>query len=63
MKTVQDVWESIVKPKYPTLNEQQLFDLRVEAAIEWLTDEDTELCKIYDQYVMLRNLMDIKQVE
>ena len=63
MKTVQDIWESLAKPKYPTFNSRQLIELRSEAAIEWLTDEDTELCKIYDQYVMLKNLMDIKQVE
>ena len=63
MKTVQDVWESIAKPKYPTLNEQQLFDLRIEASIDWLTNEDTELCILYDQYVMMKNLLDIKRVE
>lgn len=60
METLEDIWVSLAKLKYPTLNESQLFDLRLEAAVEWLTDEDTELCKIYDQFVMLKQLLDIK---
>ena len=60
METLEDIWESVAKLKYPTLNESQLFDLRLKAAVEWFVDEDTELCKIYDQFVMLKQLLDIK---
>ena len=58
-KTQQDIWESFIKPKYPTLNEHQLIELKRLAAIQWMYDEDTELGKIYDQYVMMKNLMDV----
>jgi hypothetical protein len=60
VEKLQDVWESLVKPKYPTLNEQQLIELRSQAAIDWLTDEETELSNLFDQYVMLKQLLDIK---
>ena len=60
METLQDIWESVAKPKYPTLNSHQLLELRSEAAIDWLYDNETELCNLFDQYVMLRELLDIK---
>jgi hypothetical protein len=59
VKTVQDVWESIAKPKYPTLNTLQLSELKYRASIDWFTDRDTELNKLFDQYVMMKNLLDI----
>ena len=60
MKTLQDVWESVAKPKYPALNSQQLVELKSEAAINWLHDDGTELCILFDQYVMLKQLLDIQ---
>lgn len=60
METLQDIWESLAKPKYPALNEQQLIELRSQAAIDWLTDDETELNNLFDQYVMLKQLLDIK---
>ena len=60
MKTVQDIWESIAKPKYPALHENQLNELRIHAAIDWLHGEDTELCTIYDQFVMMKNLLGVE---
>ena len=60
METLEDIWESLAKPKYPTLNSRQIIELRSEAAINWLHDDGTELCNLFDQYVMLRELLDIK---
>ena len=60
MKTLTDIWESLAKPKYPTLNEHQLAELKIEAVTQWAFNEDTELCKIYDQYVMMKNLLGAK---
>ena len=60
METLQDIWESVAKPKYPTLNEHQLIELKSQAAIDWLHDDGTELCNLFDQYVMLKQLLDIE---
>ena len=60
METLEDIWESLAKPKYPTFNSRQLIELRSEAAIDWLYDNETELYNLFDQYVMLRELLDIK---
>jgi hypothetical protein len=60
VETLQDIWESLAKPKYPTLNSQQLVELRSKAAIDWLYDDETELYNLFDQYVMLKELLDIK---
>ena len=59
VETVQDVWESLAKPKYPTLNTLQLSELKYRASIDWFQDRDTELNKLFDQYVMMKNLLDI----
>jgi hypothetical protein len=59
METVQDIWESLAKPKYPTLNSSQLSVLKYRASIDWFHDRDTELNKLFDQYVMMKNLLDI----
>ena len=60
METLQDIWESVAKPKYPTLNSQQLVELKEQASINWLHDDGTELCNLFDQYVMLKQLLDIQ---
>jgi hypothetical protein len=60
VETLQDIWESVAKPKYPTLNEHQLIELKSQAAIDWLHDDGTELCNLFDQYVMLKQLLDIE---
>ena len=59
VETVQDIWESLAKPKYPTLNILQLSELKYRASIDWFQDRDTELNKLFDQYVMMKNLLNI----
>ena len=60
MKTQQEIWESFAKPAFPTLNKSQLAELKRQAAMEWLVGDDTEKSRVYDQYVMMKNLLDVK---
>jgi len=46
--------------KFPQLTEDQLRALSLKAASEWYLGEDNELVKLFDQYVMLKNLAGIK---
>jgi hypothetical protein len=59
MKTQQEIWESLACPVYPTLTKHQLSALKMQAAVEWCLDEDTDDAKLYDKYVMLKNLMEV----
>ena len=60
VETQQEIWESFAKLAFPTLNEQQLVVLKMEAATEWLMDADTEKSRVYDQYVMMKNLLGVQ---
>ena len=60
VKTQQEIWESFAKPAFPTLNEHQLVELKIVAAMDWGCGIDNKLSRVYDQYVMMKNLMDAK---
>lgn len=51
-----DIWLTLAKEKYPTLTEDELKAQSMIAATEWFSDADTELAKLFDQYVMMKNL-------
>ena len=59
MKTQQEIWESLARPAHPTYTDYQLRELKLAAAMDWLLDEDTEVAKLYDKFVMLKNLMEV----
>lgn len=60
VKTQQEIWESFAKPLFPHLNEHQLAELKIEAVMDWGLGIDTELSVMYDKYVMMKNLLDVK---
>lgn len=59
MNDKKEIWLTLAREKYPTLTENQLAALSIEAASRWYVGEDTELTKLFDQYVMLKNLKDM----
>lgn len=59
MKTQQEIWESLARPAYPKYTDYQIRELKLAAAMDWLLDEDTEVAKLYDKFVMLKNLMEV----
>jgi len=60
VKTLQEIWESFAKPAFPTLSKHQLATLKMQAAMDWGCGVDSEGSRVYDQYVMMKNLMDVK---
>ena len=59
MNDKKEIWLTLAGEKYPTLTENQLAALSLEAASLWYLGEDTELTKLFDQYVMLKNIKDL----
>lgn len=60
MKTQQEIWESIAKPVFPALTGHQLSELKRQAAMDWGFGIDNKQSRVYDQYVMMKNLMGAK---
>ena len=59
MKTQQEIWESLARPAHPTYTDYQLRELKINGAVDWCAGEDTPDAKLYDQYVMMKNLMEV----
>lgn len=59
MTKQQEIWESVARPKFPTLSPRELTDLKIQAALSWHMDEDTPEAQVYDQYYMMKKLMDV----
>ena len=60
LDTKENIWAELARAKYPTLTENQLRALSMHAASDWYNGWDTELAKLFDQYVMLKNLRGIE---
>lgn len=56
MNDKKEIWLTLARERYPTLTENQLAALSLEAAGRWYTGEKSELTNLFDQYVMLKNL-------
>jgi hypothetical protein len=56
VKTTKEIWLTLAREVYPQLNEDQLGALSLEAASKWYMGEESELTKLFDQYVMIKTL-------
>ena len=56
MKSKREIWLTLARERYPTLTEDQLMGLCMEAASSWYQGVETELTTLFDQYVMLKTL-------
>lgn len=59
MSRQQEIWESVAHPKFPTLTPLELSNLKIQAALSWHMDKDTPEAQVYDQYYMMKKLMDV----
>lgn len=51
------LWKDIVGPKYPSLNDDNLLDLRNYAASDYiLNGDDSELAQLFSEYLVLKAL-------
>lgn len=55
-----EIWRLLAKEKYPTLNEDGLSVLSLQAASDWYNGANTDLAVLFDQYVMLKTLKGIE---
>lgn len=61
MNEQERLWESVAQTEFPSCNSVQLAKIKLEAAVEWLYDEDTKGARAYDKYVMMKTLMDTER--
>lgn len=59
-----EIWETLAQEKYPELLPYQIHALSMVAASDWYNGADTDLAKLFEQYVMIKTLkgIDIKDV-
>lgn len=57
--TAKELWESVAKREFPLASPTKLLELKQEAALEWGCYADSKLANLFDQYVMMKKLMDI----
>jgi hypothetical protein len=53
---VNKIWCDIVASEFPKLSEEQLIDLRITATIDYGTGRDTQLAKMFEQYLIWKAL-------
>jgi len=56
LSTKNEIWLTLAREEYPVLTENQLMNLRLEAASASYYGGDHILVKLFDQYVMLKTL-------
>jgi hypothetical protein len=55
--STDEVWYSLVEQTYPELEKSQWQTLKMFAASDWYNNADTDLSKLFDQYVTVKTLM------
>lgn len=63
LNTKNGIWLVLAAEKYPTLNEHQLNALSFTAASQWYNGTKNDLYHLFDQYVMLKRLAGIGNLE
>jgi len=56
-----DIWLMLAREKWPTLSDDRLRALSLEAATDWFSDAPTDLAKLFDQYVMMKQLYGVTE--
>lgn len=56
LDTKENIWLELAREKYPALTEDKLRALCMYAASEWFNGDNTDLSKLFDQYVMIKRL-------
>lgn len=51
-----EIWLTLAREKFPNKSDGELRALSMTAASHWFADDDDELAKLFDQYVMMKNL-------
>ena len=60
METKRDIWLAVCEGQFPRKSEDQIMAYSTKAASDWYHGDDTELAKLFEQYVMIKTLKGIK---
>ena len=55
-QNIDELWESLVKEKFPNATTHDLTEARITASIQWCFDEKTVMSEMYDKFVMMKQL-------
>jgi len=55
-QNIDELWESLVKEKFPNASKEDLTEARITASIQWCFGEQTQMSEIYDKFVMVKRL-------
>jgi hypothetical protein len=54
------LWESMFLDKFPNSSKNTILEAKREAAVDWAYDNNTEMARMYDKYVMFKRLQGIQ---
>lgn len=59
LDTKMDIWLEVLRTRAPDITFPEAASLSMKAASDWYSGADTELAKLFDQFVMLKQLKGI----
>ena len=60
MDTKRDIWLAVCEGRFPGKSSHEIMDYHFLAATDWALEIDTELARLFEQYVMIKTLKGIK---
>ena len=60
METKKDIWLAVCEGRFPGQSEDHIMAYSMKAASDWYHGDDTELARLFEQYVMIKTLKGIK---
>jgi hypothetical protein len=51
-----EIWLTLAREKYPSIAEDDLKAMSMNAAADWFSNAPTALADLFDQYVMMKQL-------
>lgn len=63
LATKMDIWIEILRTRVPNITHSEAAALSMKAAADWYSGADSELAKLFDQFIMLKQLKGINNDE
>lgn len=56
----KELWLKMARQEFPTYTDVMLENIKWEVALEWGSGRENKNAALYDKYVMMKRLLDIK---
>lgn len=63
LETKMDIWVEVIKTRIPDITYPEAAMISLKAASDWYMGSDTELSKLFEQYLMLKTLKGLNDDE